>query len=351
MTQKLNILIDIGHPAHVHLFRNARKILLERGHKVFVLARNKEVTFDLLKAYQIEFFKGTSQKTGFPGRVAELCRWFNITHKIIKTYNIDVVISVGSPAAAWAAKIKSIPHLAFNDTETAIEQRLLYLPASKKIFTPACLLADYGPKQVRYNGTHDLAYLRPEHFTPDPKIKDELHITENEKYAVLRFVSWEATHDWGKAKTAVNTQYEIAKAISQNMRIFISAEKKLSSELEQFRLPISPGRFHDAIAFADIVVGDGATTATEAAALGVPSLYISTFADSLGYLSFFSRYGLLKAVKTREEGNREIKLLIENPEREKRKIIRDKLLSETIDVALFIADKCEEFSGKNRNAK
>jgi hypothetical protein len=37
----LKILIDIGHPAHVHFFRNAIRVLEGRGHDVKVTARDK----------------------------------------------------------------------------------------------------------------------------------------------------------------------------------------------------------------------------------------------------------------------------------------------------------------------
>jgi asparagine synthase (glutamine-hydrolysing) len=42
-----------------------------------------------------------------------------------------------------------------------------------------------------------LAYLHPTYFTPDKSILNELNINENEKYVIIRFVSWNATHDFG----------------------------------------------------------------------------------------------------------------------------------------------------------
>ncbi len=44
----MKILIDMGHPAHVHSFRNAIRELEKRGHSVKVTARDKDVA--LLKA-------------------------------------------------------------------------------------------------------------------------------------------------------------------------------------------------------------------------------------------------------------------------------------------------------------
>jgi predicted glycosyltransferase len=40
----MNILIDIGHPAHVHLFKNFAWIMQKKGHKTLFTAREKEHT-------------------------------------------------------------------------------------------------------------------------------------------------------------------------------------------------------------------------------------------------------------------------------------------------------------------
>lgn len=338
------ILFDIGHPAHVHLFKNVRKVLIKRGWDTFVLARDKEVTRQLLDAYKIEYIPGSKKRSGIFGSILELFEWFSIALKIIRQHKIDVVASVGSPAGAWAACVCRIPHLAFNDTETAWKQRALYQPASVKIFTPRCLLADYGPKQVRYNGTHDLAYLRPEWFTPDRSVISEMGLGGDESYVILRFVSWQATHDWGRKKNVAEIQRSIVSSISKRHRVFISAEGDLPPDLGQLRLKLAPERLHDAMAFAAAVIGDGSTTLTEAAAMGVPALYISSFADSLGYLRFYEDYGLLRSVKTIEEGIKEIQNLLMDPDNQGRTKRREKMLAETIDVATFIADQCEVYA-------
>ena len=49
----MKILIDIGHPAHVHYFRNFIGIMQEKGHEFFVTARDKEVSHQLLNIYKI----------------------------------------------------------------------------------------------------------------------------------------------------------------------------------------------------------------------------------------------------------------------------------------------------------
>ena len=47
----MRILIDIGHPGHVHFFKYIIWALKERGHTIFICARAKDVTMNLLKHY------------------------------------------------------------------------------------------------------------------------------------------------------------------------------------------------------------------------------------------------------------------------------------------------------------
>ncbi len=127
----MRVLFDKGHPAHVHLFKNPRKILLEHGHEVFLISRDKEIARYLLETYKIDYFPGTKQRSGL-GVGIELIEWFWKVFRLIGKLQIDLVASIGSPGGAWAAKLRGIPHLAFNDTETAPRQRALYYPLPLK---------------------------------------------------------------------------------------------------------------------------------------------------------------------------------------------------------------------------
>ena len=51
----MRILFDMGHPAHVHFFKNAIWELEKQGHEVKVTARDKDVTLELLEAYGIPY--------------------------------------------------------------------------------------------------------------------------------------------------------------------------------------------------------------------------------------------------------------------------------------------------------
>ena len=59
------ILIDIGHPAQVHQFKNIYFELINKNYEVFFVAKNKEISIDLLNIYQIPYFDIGKPKKGF----------------------------------------------------------------------------------------------------------------------------------------------------------------------------------------------------------------------------------------------------------------------------------------------
>jgi predicted glycosyltransferase len=328
----MNILFDIAHPADVHFYKNARKKLIQLGHKVIFMARDKDVVIQLLEEYKIPYEKGSTARKGFFRLSGELIHWYLNAFRLIRKHKIDIAVSLSSPSTAWAAMVNGIPHLMFDDTETALTQMRMARPATKWIFTPKCINDYWGPKHIKYSSIHDMAYLRPKYFTPErcPQL--------DEKYAIIRFVSWDAAHDWGAEKTAAEYQKKIFRILAEKMTVYITAEGELPEELAPFRLPVKPSRLHDAIAYAQIVAGDGATTATEAAVLGVPSLYISPFSNQLGYCSFLKKYNLLYTASTPEKGISELKYILRNLKLTRAKVRknRKKLLNDTIDLTEYI---------------
>jgi predicted glycosyltransferase len=138
-----------------------------------------------------------------------------------------------------------------------------------------------------------LAYLHPKYFTPDPSVLDELGLTEKEKYTIVRFVSWGASHDRGQKGITLEFGRQLVGRLSEYGQVFISAEGALPAEFEPYRLRLPAHRMHDALAFAHLYIGEGATMASEAAILGTPAIYINSLL--LGYLEELEQeYGLVQ---------------------------------------------------------
>ena len=53
--ESMNVLIDINHPAHVHLFRNVYAMLDEHGNKVLVVVKEIPSAMKLLDLYGIPY--------------------------------------------------------------------------------------------------------------------------------------------------------------------------------------------------------------------------------------------------------------------------------------------------------
>ena len=62
----MKFLFDVGHPAHVHYFKNLIKLLKKNGNQVLIVAREKDVTHRLLRNYRIPYLsRGKGSKTLF----------------------------------------------------------------------------------------------------------------------------------------------------------------------------------------------------------------------------------------------------------------------------------------------
>ena len=68
----MNVLIDIGHPAHVHMFRCFAHEMIGRGHQVLFTIRDKEFEKKLLDAEGLPYVNLGRKKTGKLSRL-----WFN----------------------------------------------------------------------------------------------------------------------------------------------------------------------------------------------------------------------------------------------------------------------------------
>jgi len=64
----MKILLDIGHPAHVHYFKNFIKIMEDKGHQFLITSRNKEIEHHLLKQYKIAFKSRGKGKNSLIGK-------------------------------------------------------------------------------------------------------------------------------------------------------------------------------------------------------------------------------------------------------------------------------------------
>lgn len=330
----MRILFDIGHPGHVHLFKNVARLLIKDGAEVLFTAREKEFEIDLLKAEGFRYKSFGKHYKSLVGKVWGLLK-FDVKMLLAGLrFKPDLFVSHGSIYAAHASFLLRKKHLSLEDSGN-MEQIVLYRPFTQAILTPDVLPEDLGPKQIRYKGYHEIAYLHPDYFTPNPEVYAWLGLAEGEKYAIVRFVSWNATHDAGHKGLSNEDKIRLVRKLSKQMRVFITSEKELPDELKPYQIKIAPDKIHHALNFASIVVSEGATIASEAGVLGTPTIYINSISRS--YCQDEEKYGLV--YNTSE--SKKVFSLVDDILRQDRQSFRDKsklLLAAKVNVTQFLHD-------------
>lgn len=331
----MKILIDIGHPAHVHYFKNFIKIMEKKGHEFLIISRNKEIEHYLLNKYNIPFFDRGKGKKSILGKTTYLFKTDYLIFKETKKFKPDILLSFDSLYLAHVSKLLSIPYIAFDDTEHAKLEHALSFPFTKVILTPSCYNKDLGKKQIRFNGYMELCYLHPNYFTPDPSILDLLEVKQDEKYVIMRFVSWNASHDIGQSGLSLEIKRKIVNELSKYAKVFISSEGELPDDLKKYKIKIPPEKMHDALAFATLFVGEGATMASECAMQGTPAIYVNSL--TAGTLEEQQNYGLLFSYRNSNSViEKAVELLKTSDLKQQFQQRREKMLVDKIDVTAFM---------------
>ncbi|MBF8964683.1 DUF354 domain-containing protein [Pontibacter sp. FD36] len=347
----MRVLIDINHPAHVHYFRNFSKIMISRGHEILFVSRDKEMAHRLLNLYGIPYIDRGKGKDGKIGKFIYLLYADLKLLRLSQELEPDLYLNFLHPYPSHVAKLLGKPSLVFSDTEHATLHHKLTVPFATRVFTPACYRLDLGSKHVRFNSFMELAYLHPNYFKPDPDILDILGVNENEKYVIVRFVSWAAAHDFGHTGMSLVNKIKAVQQLAKHAKVYITSEGELPQELEQYRIKIPFDKMHDAIYYSSLLFGESATMASEAAVLGTPAIFLDN--DGRGYTDEEERkYGIVfNFTESLEDQERAIakaeELIMDDQSFEKFRKIREKLLSECIDTTQFMVHEVLKYDMTN----
>jgi predicted glycosyltransferase len=336
----MRFVVDILHPAHVHFFRNFISEMITRGHEFLVTARDKECAIELLDAYGIPHVVISRQAHGLSGLGYEFLQRSWRFFRKVKPFRPDYLLGIMGPTIAVVGRLLPSKTVIFYDTEFARISNWFAYPLADYVCTPECYQGSAGTHQVRYPGYHELAYLHPNRFTPNRAIRDEIGLNQDETLFIMRFVSWEASHDVGEQGLSYANKLRLVEILSSRGRLFISSEAELPEELKPYRLPIPVYRVHHLMAQASLLVGESATMASECAVLGVPAVFISK--TSRGYIDDEqARYGLALHYthEQQEEAIAAVEAMADDPRLAKKaSLARQKLLAERIDVTAWMVN-------------
>jgi predicted glycosyltransferase len=341
----MRFIVEMGHPGHVHHFKNMIWSLEKKGHEVQICTTDKEVTLDLLDKYGFAYtVLGKNKSKGIIRNIPLLLGAELKMYLVTKKFRPDIFICRGSPISAHISRIFRKPCISFNDTEHSSLVDSIVFPFLDVILTPSCFMKDLGMKQIRYNGYHELAYLHPDYFHPDPEVLNEFDLLEGDPFTVLRFVSWGAGHDIGHH--GIENKLEFVKELEKYGRVLITSEADIGPEFEKYKIKVSPEKLHDLLYYATLCVGDGGTTAVESAVLGTPSIYISSLVGTMGnFVELEEKYGLMFSYKDSQVALEKATVLIKNPNiKDEWNEKRNQLLNEKIDVTSFMVDFVSNYS-------
>ncbi len=292
--KRRRIIIDICHPAEVHHFKYVYRELRKRGWRILFVAKRKDVSEALLKAYGLPYCIFSESKKGLFKKILQLPLELWRFAKIVRRFRPTFIISNLSVHSCWISYTFRITHIAFVDTEHRRLLDYVTMPFADVKLTPDAYKRSLGPNHYRYAGNHEVSYLHPLRFQPNAAVKKRLGVSENEKYVILRFVSWQAFHDVGMHGLELAKKLQLVQRISEARTVFISSETALPEALRRYQMKIPAHDIHDALYYADAYIGEGATMASEAACLGTPAIYLNKL--KLGYCEEEARFGLLRQV-------------------------------------------------------
>jgi len=331
----VRVLLEAHHPSDIHFWKHAVRELRARGDEVLLLGRDRDVMRALLAAYDhipSRILSRERRDNRVP--LAEMLERQLGVAEAIREFRPDVVASLmGSyTQSSWLFRV---PSAVFTDSEhQALNHRIAH-PFATRIYTPACFEKDLGPKQRRYLGYHELAYLHPARHRPDPSVLGELG-AEAGSYVVVRTSAWNTLHDIGKRALGPRLEATV-EALSRRARVLLVPEGgALPPSLEPLRLRCAPPRYHDVLAHARLVLTEGASTASEAACLGVPAVYVNP--SQLGYLRDQERrYDLVSNFTDPDAAVARALALLDDPTpAERLRAARERLVADHDDVTSFV---------------
>ena len=343
----MNILIDIGHPAHVHVTKHFAHEMIAKGHQVLFTCRQKEFIIQLLQTEGFDYVSFGEKYTTTIKKIWGLVKFDYMMLLACLKFKPDIFVSLGSMYAAQVSALLKKPHICIEDTYN-MEQVRLYKP-----FTELIITGDYShpvmskTKEFRMAGYNELAYLHPKRFVPDESVLSELGVQKGEQYVIIRFVAWNASHDIGHKGILMENKKKAVREFSKKCKVFISSEDTLPVEFSQFHLPTHPNRIHDVIAFSSLVFGESSTMAEEAAMLGVPSIFLNN--KSTYYTQHLEHdYQLMYNLTESDDDQRNaIQMGTEILAQQKNSQVfherKEKMLKDKIDVTAFLSWIVEKY--------
>lgn len=282
----MRIIIDICHPAHVHLYKNLIRILQQKGHFVLVTVKDIKTARILLDNLEIPYTCIGQKSDGLISKAVNQVKYDAAIIKLIRKHDIDIGIGT-SISLTHVSFLTRLTSFFTEDDDSAVVpfSRIAAHPFASFIISPDVLNYERNKKKhITYAGYHELAYLHPNRFTPDPSVLQEAGLNEGDPFFIMRFNAFKAHHDIGVKGLSIENKRKLINLLSKKGKVFITTERDIDPEFEEFRFRIAPEKAHSFLYYATMLIGDSQTMTSEAAVLGTPSIRSNSFVGRISYL-------------------------------------------------------------------
>jgi len=279
----MKALFEVVHPAHALFFCHAMRAMERRGDVICIVSRHKDVTTNLLDELGFSHTPITTAGKGLVGQASELIARDWRLLKIVRDFQPDILVGNGGVAISHVGKLMGVPSLSLYDMDKAPLQMSLTLPFIDEWHVPERWNGPIAKGRTHhFPGCKQYAYLHPDHFIVNDDAALRAGWDPERKNFLLRIVAWQSNHDHGKSGFTAEQRDDLVAQLQSRGRLHISSEGTLPPELEPLRFRGKVSDFHHLLAKCSLCVSESNTVASEATALGVPSLLQAQFA--LGYI-------------------------------------------------------------------
>jgi len=285
----MRIWVDCTAAAHPLVLRPLIDRFRERGHEVFVTAREYGQTLGILDRLGLEHTAvgahGGASRLGKARALADRSARLAV---LVRRRRPDLALAHGSVDLALVAAALRVPAVQMQDYEFAALQRRIAFRLARRVLAPDAIPVERlarigaGPGKLhRYPGLKEEYYLAG--FEPDPKVIEELGLDREKVLVVVRPPPETSEYHAPNDVYAATVRRLAAAPEAQAVIVPRTAEQRAAALALGADNLVVPERAIDAqslIAQADLVVSAGGTMNREAVALGTP--VYTTFTGRMG---------------------------------------------------------------------
>ena len=292
----MRVLFDMVHPADALFFHHAIRTLEQNGASVRIASRRKDVLAGLLDDLGHAHHPLTDARSGRIGQACELLGRDFALLALVRRWRPNVMAGFGGVAIAHVGRVTGIPSISFYDTEHAALQIALTVPFISEWHVPAGWNGrEVAGRTYRFRGSKQFAYLHPDYFRAEPAAAKAAGWDPLRDNFMIRTVAWRANHDAGRSGLSLDRLRRIVSELSRRGKVHLSAEGDLPDDLAPLRVRGSPAAFHHLLAHCRLCCGESITVASEAAALGIPS--VLQIDKDYGYVDEQEAAGLIRRLR------------------------------------------------------